>query len=161
MKNQNKLINILSCFFERISIIFFVCIFIVVNIQVFFRGVIQISVPWTEELARYLGVWMVYIGVIAVVKQEKHLSVNFILDRLPKGLNHLVNLIIYFLILIFNLMIFWGSINLIRLTWGQSAVLLPISISIMYLAVGVSSFFSIFIIIYFIKRFLGFKKDKA
>ena len=39
----------------------------------------------------------------------------------------------------FNIIIFFGSIRLIQLNWGQEAVTFPISVGVLYLAITISS----------------------
>lgn len=55
---------------------------ILVLIQVVFRA-IGVSSSWTEEIARYLNVWAIYIGCSRCVRDSKHLSV----DILPLALH--------------------------------------------------------------------------
>lgn len=51
---------------------------IVVFIQVFMRYVLGESLVWSEELARYAFIWMIYIGVSYGVKRQAHISVDAI-----------------------------------------------------------------------------------
>ncbi|NIS62415.1 MAG: hypothetical protein GTO13_17465, partial [Proteobacteria bacterium] len=43
------------------------------------------------------------------------------------------------IVLIFNIIILLGSIELVKLNWGQEAVTFPISVGVLYLAITVSS----------------------
>jgi len=47
---------------------------------------------WAEELARYMVVWGVCIGVAGVVKTRGHITIDFIVDRLPAKLSFGVKL---------------------------------------------------------------------
>ncbi|HZH61472.1 MAG TPA: TRAP transporter small permease [Metabacillus sp.] len=49
---------------------------VVVFIQVFMRYVLGSSLVWSEELARYAFIWMIYIGVSYGVKRKAHISVD-------------------------------------------------------------------------------------
>ncbi|MGQ4668900.1 TRAP transporter small permease [Metabacillus halosaccharovorans] len=49
---------------------------VVVFIQVFMRYVLSSSLVWSEELARYAFIWMIYIGVSYGVKRQAHISVD-------------------------------------------------------------------------------------
>ena len=49
---------------------------VVVFIQVFMRYVLDSSLVWSEELARYAFIWMIYIGVSYGVKRQAHISVD-------------------------------------------------------------------------------------
>lgn len=50
--------------------------------QVISRYVFSIPVPWTEEIARYTFVWVIFLGAAYVASDTKHLSVTLISDRL-------------------------------------------------------------------------------
>jgi len=161
MKKQDKIISYISNLFELLSVGFLVCILFTVVLQVFFRYVMRIAVPWTEETARYLCIGMVFVGVVALVAQENHIRITFILHRVPKKINYFLSLLAYICTLIFNVIVFLGSIHLVRLNWEQKAVTLPISVGVLYLTAGISSFF-IFILLPFliIKKLKGFFTNK-
>ena len=138
---MRKLYQFVSGFFENLSTFFLVCILITVILQVFFRYVARIVVPWTEEFARYLCIWMVFMGAVAAIAKEAHICVTFIIDRIPEKIRNGFDLLSYGIVFLFNLIIFFGSIELMKLNWGQEAVTFPISVGVLYLAIAVSSFF--------------------
>ena len=47
-------------------------------IQVFNRYVLQSSLDWSEELARYLFIWAVYVGCSYATQMDRHLEVTII-----------------------------------------------------------------------------------
>jgi TRAP-type C4-dicarboxylate transport system permease small subunit len=49
---------------------------IVVFVQVVMRYIFGSSLVWSEELARYAFIWMIYIGVSYGVKRQAHISVD-------------------------------------------------------------------------------------
>lgn len=54
--------------------------------QVFGRYVLGRAPAWSEELARYLMVWLTFLGAAAVLRSGGHLTVTALLDRLgPRG----------------------------------------------------------------------------
>ena len=126
--------------FEYGSTVFLACILIVVILQVFFRYVAQIVVPWTEEAARYLCIWMVFLGAAAAVAKKSHICVTFLVERVPEKLRYFFNLFSLLVVWLFNLIAFLGSIELVRLNWGQQAVTFPLSIGVLYLSITFSSF---------------------
>jgi TRAP-type C4-dicarboxylate transport system permease small subunit len=136
---MKRLSKIISYSFETVSVVFLVCVLITVILQVFFRYVARIVVPWTEEAARYFCIWMVFMGAAAAVAQEAHIKITFLVERVPKQLMHLFSLLSYGVVFLFNIIIFLGSIQLVELNWGQEAVTFPISVGVLYLAITVSS----------------------
>ena len=138
---MRRLYQIVSGFFENLSTFFLVCILITVILQVFFRYVARIVVPWTEEFARYLCIWMVFMGAVAAVAKEAHIRVTFIIDRIPEKIRNGFELFAYGVVFLFNWIVFFGSLELMKLNWAQEAVTFPISVGVLYLAIAVSSFF--------------------
>ncbi len=136
---MKRLSKIISHSFETISVVFLVCVLVTVILQVFFRYVARIVVPWTEEAARYFCIWMVFMGAAAAVAQEAHIKITFLVERVPKRVMHLFSLLSYCVVFVFNVIIFFGSVQLVQLNWGQEAVTFPISVGVLYLAITVSS----------------------
>lgn len=156
---MRKLSKIISHSFETVSVVFLVCVLVTVILQVFFRYVARIVVPWTEEAARYFCIWMVFTGAAAAVAQEAHIKITFLVERVPKLARHLFSLLSYGVVLLFNVIILLGSIELVKLNWGQEAVTFPISVGVLYLAITVSSaailILLVFIIVERLKTIFG------
>ncbi|MFZ5649268.1 MAG: TRAP transporter small permease [Bacillota bacterium] len=56
---------------------------LLVFVQVFGRKVIFISIPWSEEMARFLMIWLVYLGLSVSSFRGGHISIN-VVERLGK-----------------------------------------------------------------------------
>ena len=67
-----------------ICVILMVIMAVLLNVQVFMRYVMRSSLSWTEELARYVFIWLVYIGISYGAKISKHLRMEAGLDLFPK-----------------------------------------------------------------------------
>lgn len=66
--------------------------------QVFCRYVLDFSFSWSEELARYLGVFITFLGAALGVKYGLHFSMDLVYekvrsDRFRQGLQVLVNML--------------------------------------------------------------------
>jgi TRAP-type C4-dicarboxylate transport system permease small subunit len=58
----------------------------VVFLQFFSRYVVNDSVAWTEEIARYLLAMVAYLGGAMAVRRFSHIHVEFLYVYLPRGL---------------------------------------------------------------------------
>ena len=58
---------------------------LIVALQVVSR-LLKISLPWTEELARFLLVWLTFLGCVLAIYRKSHLSVNFLVEMMPEKL---------------------------------------------------------------------------
>ena len=68
---------------DWICLVFFWIMTALVCIQFFTRYVLNDSVAWTEELAVYCLMPVVFIGAAACVRRSRHIQVNFIYRYLP------------------------------------------------------------------------------
>lgn len=55
----------------------------VVFLQVLARYVLKIPISWTEEVARFAFIWMVFVGIAVTERQKAHFRITFLVDRLP------------------------------------------------------------------------------
>jgi TRAP-type C4-dicarboxylate transport system permease small subunit len=62
--------------------LFVTVMFAVVFGQVFFRYVLNQPSPWTEELARYLFIWISMIGAAYGVKQQSHFGFEMLVKKM-------------------------------------------------------------------------------
>lgn len=53
-------------------------------VQVFMRYVMQASLSWSEELARYIFIWLIYLGISYGAKIMKHIKIEASLAIFPK-----------------------------------------------------------------------------
>jgi len=78
-------------FFLVPSIIFSV---ILVFCQVVMRYVFAHSLAWSEELARYLFVWQIWVGASYSAKNRSHLRITFIRDSLAPSTQRKVEFVV-------------------------------------------------------------------
>lgn len=80
---------------------------------VFTKLNLQISAPWTEELARYLMIWAVFIGGAIVVRRADALAVEALVQAVPAALGRTIKYCAHLLSLGF-----YGWIFLLGLEWA-------------------------------------------
>lgn len=66
----------------------------VVFLQFFTRYVLNDSLGWTEEIARYLLILVTFVGAVIGVRKRDHVAVELIYRYLPARAAHWVNLVI-------------------------------------------------------------------
>jgi len=58
--------------------------------NVVLRYAFHSGITWSEEMSRYLFVWMVFLGAIGALKDNDHLGVDVLLKKLPLGAKRIV-----------------------------------------------------------------------
>lgn len=106
--------------------VFFVC----VVAQVFVRYVLQLPLPWTDEVARYSFIWSSFLSASVILGRGQHFSIDVIVARLPPRLIRLIALIGTGFCLAFTLMLAQKSaVWAWRLSYARSSVLeLPLGV---------------------------------
>ena len=67
-----------------IAFAFFWLLALNVFYQFFTRYVLNDSASWTEEIARYLLICMVFVGIAAAVRTSRHIHVDFLYRLVPR-----------------------------------------------------------------------------
>ena len=142
------------------SVLVFLMVVIVLAVlwQVFSRYVMQSPSSVTEELARYLLIWIGILGAAYAAGQQDHLAINLLEEKLDKENRKRLRIGIDLLIIFFCvtvLIIGGGNLVYVNYDLGQSSAALEIPLFIVYLVVPLSG---LLIIIYKINEILNPEK---
>ena len=94
-------------FEDWLSLVFFWLMTILVCVQFITRYILNDSVSWTEELAVYCLIVVVFIGSAACVRRSRHIQVNFIYRYLPTHLGKLCSVLVDLLQITFFCYVSW------------------------------------------------------
>jgi TRAP-type C4-dicarboxylate transport system permease small subunit len=135
-------------------ILFSGAIFLLVMIQILFRYVLKISVPWTEEAARYLMIWMALLASGLAFKNGDHFNIDFLTNRLKPRLQASLSLWVSLIAGLFILSIILWGIPFAKLGFFTIAPGLQISMFLPYLAIPVGGLLMLLNLTCFILRLL-------
>jgi TRAP-type C4-dicarboxylate transport system permease small subunit len=68
---------------ENLAAILLAMLLVAMGWQVFTRYALGAPSDWTEEAARYLYVYVVFLGTSAGISSRSHVSIAFFVERLP------------------------------------------------------------------------------
>ncbi|GHA74793.1 TRAP transporter small permease [Pontibacter akesuensis] len=115
--------------------------------QVASRYVVQSPSSFTDELSRYLLIWVGLLGASYVSGKKLHLAIDIVPSKMQgKGARNL-NIFIHLLVALFAFFVMvWGGINLvyITLTLGQTSASLGLPLGYVYTALPLSGLLIIF-----------------
>jgi TRAP-type C4-dicarboxylate transport system permease small subunit len=106
--------------------------------QVAARYLLGSPPSWTEELARYLQVWLVLLAAPICLARGMHLSVDYLTPKLPVGPRRFVQSLVLLLIVIFSFILTLYGLRLLSVAVLQTSPALRLSMVWPYLAVPVS-----------------------
>jgi TRAP-type C4-dicarboxylate transport system permease small subunit len=152
------LLRLLSRLVEGLIILGATVIVAMVTTEVILRYVFSHSLIFTEELSRYLMVWIVFLGSALAIRDGSHIRISILVNRLSPRLQQLMQLAAYCLILIFLLVITIEGLKILPRQLYQMCITIDISLFYFYLAIPVGS---ILMIIFLLPAILNaFSKKK-
>ena len=124
----------------------YICVFLMsfmtllVFVQVVMRYVFNNSLSWSEELARYTFIWLIYIGISYGCKLRKHIKIDAALYLFPKKVRPYVVLLGDILFVAFAVYItytgFFYSMEQIQFDMRSAALKIPYQYIYMSTVVG-------------------------
>lgn len=77
MKKITKIYDSLEAFVLVLALAFST---LLIFVQVIFRYVLNDSITWSEELARYIFIWMIWLGTSISMKQKEHIRMDMLMN---------------------------------------------------------------------------------
>lgn len=68
---------------ETAAAVLFAVLFALVLTQIVWRYVLAAPLVWSEEAARYLYVWIAFLGWAVAARRGTHIAIGALVDRLP------------------------------------------------------------------------------
>jgi TRAP-type C4-dicarboxylate transport system permease small subunit len=133
--------NITEKVFFWLSVLTLSGMTVLIFIQVIFRYVFNQPLAWTEELGRFLFIWMTFVAGVVAARRGQHIGVELIVNMLPRAgkkaigvFAHLVSTA-FFGIISFYCISLWDKLS------SQLSPALSLPMSCVYLGIILGSFF--------------------
>jgi len=125
---------------------------VVVFLQVIYRYVLTQPLHWSEELARYLFVWLSILGATRALQMRGHFGLDIFFWMLPKQGQWLMRLLIHLLMGTVVLVLIVYGITLVQKTVLQESPAMGISMSWAYASLPVgAALMAIHLFVIFVK----------
>ncbi len=145
-----RIVDVLRQIREVVVMVLMAVLVVVVVASVVFRYVLVSPLAWSEEVGRYLMIWVGFLAASIGVQQGMHVGIDFVfqwvgpgpalwLRRLARGLSALFLLLVtaYGFVLVINLWDQWSPVLQFRMTWPYLAI--PVGSLLMLLELAVPS----------------------
>lgn len=90
---MRKLVDAVEQLLDKVMLCLFVVMVAAIVWQVFARYMLEQPTVWSEELARYLMVWVTMLGSAYVLGRGDHVAVTVFVDPLPEPIRHAIALL--------------------------------------------------------------------
>ena len=140
MKIIHDIDKVINKILRFIVIIMLSVMSVVVFAQVLFR-IVHLSIPWSEELSKYLLIWSTFLGAAICIRKGSLVGLEFLKNSMSeekqKILQTILNLIVCAMLLFLINVGFWA----VRRVWFQITPVLKLSMGLMYAAIPIGSVF--------------------
>jgi TRAP-type C4-dicarboxylate transport system permease small subunit len=94
---------------------------------------------WTEELARFLFIWMVMLGAMVGVRDASHFEVD-VWPELGRRANAALRIVSMIFVLVFALVFVWYGIKFVQFGWNQTSELADLPMTYIFIAWPLTGF---------------------
>lgn len=114
---MSKILHLLSQCLEKLLMLMMAAIVVTVTWQVFSRFALRAPSSVTEELARFLLIWIGILGAAYAYKTRAHLGLDLFLEKATAQAQKKIRIVIELVVLFFaaSIMVFGGS-SLVSIT---------------------------------------------
>lgn len=112
---------------------------VLVFIQVVMRYVFSNSLSWSEELARYIFLWLSWIGASYAVKERSHFRVSMFADKIKGEKRRIFEYFVLIVWFIFSFILTWLGTELVLFIHdtGQISAAMEMPMTLPYASVPV------------------------
>jgi TRAP-type C4-dicarboxylate transport system permease small subunit len=131
---------------------------IVVVVGIAARYILLVSIPWTEELSRYLMIWTGFVGFGVAYRKKELIAVKLFVNKLPPHLLRIAFLVSDIACSIFLILVTIYGIKLCVMNARQVAPALRISMGIIYAAIPLGCCLYLVFVVESVSSYLKAKK---
>ncbi|MGA9228102.1 MAG: TRAP transporter small permease [Mesobacillus sp.] len=113
---------------------------ILIILQVISRFVINFPLTWSEELSRYLMIYIVFLGAGLAMRHNNLISIELLPELLSGNKRRAVIILVMIISIIFFAILFKQGIDILSMVKMQSSPGLQLSMSIPYASIPIGSF---------------------
>jgi TRAP-type C4-dicarboxylate transport system permease small subunit len=129
----SRIVAILERVEEALLVFVLTAMVATIGAQVLARYVFNVPLSWTEELARYLFIWLVFLGASQAMRRNEHIAVGLLADRLPFRVRQINTVLLDGLVAGFLLMLVIMGWRVVQVVAPLQSIALKVSMAVVYL----------------------------
>lgn len=159
LEKYSKVIDVLEKIIRVILIILLAGIVLIMFMQTVLRYGFNAALPWCEELALYMCLYCVLLGLSIAVRKDSHLQVDILLKFYSPRIKALMTAITSIIAIVVMIFFIRYALSLMKIATGVSPTL-PITMWQVYLAFPIGcTLVILFSLENIIKNFIMFKHN--
>jgi len=104
----------------------------ILNRFLFSHSSLSFSMPWTEEVTRYLMTWVVFLGAAVATREDKLIGLQFIIYAVPRTLGSGIKHLSILMSMAFYLTLVWVGLEWAELGQSQGSPVLKLPMVTVY-----------------------------
>ena len=127
-------------FEETILVYSYLLIVPLLTVQVVARYVFNHSISWSEELARYVFIWQIWLGSSYCVKENRHIRIDIFTNHLSEKVRQIYEIVITVISIVFCVFLIYkgGQVVMMIANLHQTSPALKLPMQIIYACVPIS-----------------------
>jgi TRAP-type C4-dicarboxylate transport system permease small subunit len=128
--------------------------------QIVCRYVFNAPIAWAEELARYLQIWITFVGIGFGIRSGSHISLNLLRKKMPRVLGYLSGLLFNALMVMVCFLVLYHAPEFLA-QQDKLASTMNISLRLVYIAIPVGfSIGAIYLVAGMVNDTIKFKRGE-
>ncbi|MBF6615753.1 MAG: TRAP transporter small permease [Candidimonas sp.] len=123
--------------------VFLAALAVILFVQVFLRYVLHSPLIWSEEVAKYLSIWVVFLGMAVAMRRMSLIAVEVIIQSVPEKARYAMKMLVLVLVGIFMAyLVYIGAVITLEASEQQFASM-EVSMAVAYTALPVGAFLTL------------------
>ncbi len=117
------------------------CMVLIVFGNVISRYFLKFALAWSEEVSRFMFIWLVFLGAVLAYVNDEHLGLDLVIKSVPKKVGEAMLIIVDLLVAYSLYLIAAGGLELARGSWKWLSPASSFSYGVVYTIVPVCTSF--------------------
>jgi C4-dicarboxylate transporter DctQ subunit len=105
---------------------------VVIFVQVIARYILKVSLPWTEEFARFAFIWLIFLANAMAERQKEHFRVSYFVEQAPRKVRYVFWYFGEALIFVFFCWLLYDCMTFVKMGARQIAPVMQLSMDYVY-----------------------------
>jgi TRAP-type C4-dicarboxylate transport system permease small subunit len=141
LNGLKKLAHVYDKLEEYALVYALMCAVVICTAQVIGRYVFNHSISWSEELSKYIFVWLIWLGTSYAAKNNQHIYMEFLIDKMKGRVRTAFDILIKLIWIGFCVFLLVNGIEVVQslIARGKTWTTVPqLKVWVVYLAIPVS-----------------------
>lgn len=126
--------------YKWLSMALIAVLLVIMVIQVFYRYILNNSLSWSEELARFIFVWASMMGAAVVTANRGHAAIKMLDGIFPKTVNDIKKGIFDLIAIAIGVALTYFGVKLVNSVWHQTSAAMKLPYAYVYMAIPTGGF---------------------